>query len=86
MNKYQYALNDLINQNYDDIEILQELVDKEIPMKPIKMEKNYYICGSCEYHIPNSNESKTWHKIFQPYCTSCGQKIDWAENENNSKV
>ena len=78
MNKYQYALNGLINQNYDDIEVLQELVDKEIPVKPEYISlltsppQQRTRCGNCSgAHL---------EKVFK-FCPYCGKVIDWDNNE-----
>ena len=79
MKKYQEALDrfeeafrnvtlddDLTNERQD---LLQELVDKETPMKP-KRNKRY--CGNCDTVrlLPYDN-----------YCSNCGQKIDWSDEE-----
>jgi hypothetical protein len=89
MNKYQEALNDVINNHKgfkvknDSFWLLQELVDKETPKKVEKdmvLEEcdfsfNVYkkiipICPSCK-HI--------FLRKGQPYCSECGQKLDWSE-------
>lgn len=88
MSKYQYALNDLINQNYDDIEILQELVDKERPLKPkmndykiARLDKiigieQTYTCPRCRNACLEmlAVNKRNIHR----YCYDCGQKLDWT--------
>ena len=75
MNKYEETLNELRqisaserqNKLYD---ILQELVDKEIPMKPIVeiyRGREVIGCGVCG------------EVAMDEYCTGCGQRIDWRE-------
>ena len=81
-NKYQEALDfiiDCIEFNYKTIkdleaiefycDTLQELVDKETPMKP------YY---------PNEYPSACCRKCFQNlgdnnYCRNCGQRVLWED-------
>ena len=60
MNKYQEALNHIVNCDRDDgglsnlsdayrndISALRELVDKATPKKPIEYEDKYYGCPNC---------------------------------------
>ena len=86
MNKYQKALDNFwlaINCNaipFDDVmkydlAILQELVDKETPMKRKKIYdellfSSYSICPKC-----NSKVSP-----ICCYCENCGQKLDWSDD------
>lgn len=71
-------------KNKTDIDVLQELVDKATPKKPIKktyeyesmyeeiLIKTYYICG-CE-------KFSDVHRVDR-FCPKCGQAIDWSEDE-----
>lgn len=95
MNKYQEALNritktavknETLQSDLECFYKLQELVNKETPMKPfketqdisgrpLKTEANlltrlHYSCPSC----------RVSQKDFYPYsfCAKCGQKIDWS--------
>lgn len=88
MNKYQEAL-DRQKQNVkklrekefveyaDDFKTLQELVDKETPMKPYKDELSYsgYRCSNCNSNI---YELRSHNIVNTPYCIWCGQKLDWS--------
>ena len=55
-----------------------EALEKQIPKKPLHMNKNYY-CPICKEDgwmlwddaIPNDMDK---------YCGKCGQAIDWEEN------
>lgn len=91
MNKYQEALNRITKTAFknetlqSDLECfykLQELVNKETPMKPFVSElndeemievefqccDNGYACEKDRMHVPN-------------YCDKCGQKIDWSDEQ-----
>ena len=80
MNKYREALDKLYEgyqygmagRHYTDI--LQELVDKATPKKPVRFKDKCYIslpkCPICKT-IPHTGNQK--------YCDECGQKLDWSE-------
>lgn len=78
MSKYQEALMKLVNHNYSTrseknkhIKTLQELVNKETPMKPIrKGVLNWWHCPCCDASLYFDN---------QPRCQICGQKLDWSD-------
>lgn len=92
MNKYQEALIDIrcdthnfIENNYDEafkmlynkqFKLLQELVDKATPKKPIRFKNSVYIsnpkCPICKT-IPHTGNQK--------YCDECGQALDWSDEE-----
>lgn len=52
------------------VETLQELVDKDIPKKPLEDIKLYY-CPTCK-SLLNYSEFK------QSHCP-CGQRLDWSD-------
>lgn len=56
----------------EDIQILQDLVDEETPMKPNNFDKEY-----CMYNCPNCSKVNATFKFS--YCPHCGQKLDWSE-------
>jgi len=53
------------------IDTLQELMDKETPMKPL--EDNYLGEFMCECGSPITKDYK--------YCPNCGQKLNWNKKE-----
>ena len=77
-NKYQSALNYLdwhCNvEHKEQYNLLQELVDKEMPMKTLHISllsnppQNIIACGNCK----GNNLGQSFK-----YCPSCRQKIDW---------
>ena len=82
-NKYQEALNalykniniytgfDLSKQNRENLTTLQQLVDKETPMKPSMIWEHADPKTRCKCSagiIPAHN-----------YCWNCGQKLDWSD-------
>lgn len=73
-----------------DIAILQELVDKETPMKPIANKLPYEVHDGeivtkyYEYNCPKCNVvlTKKWRHVYiraDKYCPNCGQKLDWSD-------
>lgn len=88
MNKYQRAINYLWD-SYDEnkiygivsrgyLEMLQELVDKETPKKPIDIE--FGPCGDLMLCCPNCEHGvvpiPTYHgSRYYPRCPFCGQKL-----------
>lgn len=72
LNQSIYGIHDRANLEMSgDLQTLQELVDKETPMK---------VCGDGDDHIcPKCNEyfciCEVQNKIN--YCPNCGQKLDW---------
>ena len=96
MNKYQKALDNiqseisriayktgrisLLTKYIKDRETLQELIDKEAPMKPGQDETGTYVCGRCkEYSVTSEgNYSREYER-----CTmaNCGQVVDWIDIE-----
>lgn len=97
MNKYQKALWNIIQMlndniptdNYgQDLNILQELVDKTIPKKlAIKYFKNYgydYLtCPTCFDVKISKDDFDTTIFYKGKYCGECGQALDWNWSEEN---
>ena len=96
MNKYQEALQlmkvsnmriideirDFCNKyNENPFVVLQELVDKETPMKPYKDDLSYsgYRCSNCHSNI---YELRSHNVVNTPYCIWCGQKLDWSDEND----
>ena len=77
MKKYEEALYEITRSignhgwfGRDVTDVLQELVDKETPMKIVLgSEKDSPRCPNCDRWFPNRQE----------YCSKCGQRIDWEE-------
>jgi hypothetical protein len=99
MNKYQEALDNLVHcksitrckecKHKDlctmerDSKILQELVDKETPKKPVTIIGLYYNtgrikCPTCNHQLPMKKNCVSKRKTIL-YCNRCGQKLDWEE-------
>ena len=76
MNKYQEALNYLdfhCNVRHtEQQDLLQELIDKETPRKPIIKSSGIERCGKCKYQYDPNNDY---------YCSQCGQCRDWSKEE-----
>lgn len=53
-----------------------EALEKQIPKKALKTLDEYYICPKCK-----NIQLDTFFIVGSSYCHSCGQKIDWSEEE-----
>ena len=77
MNKYQEALKKLrkIEQTEntwdENCDVLQELVDKATPKKPIQKAAGRNVCPNCM--------RSTAREVSPRYCSICGQRLDWSE-------
>ena len=96
MNKYQEALEKIrlldcydeenFEIKFENIPIIQELVDRATPKKPIVDEEHIYDDGVC----PNCHSSRigNWefNGVFYKHCADCGQALDWTnESEQIAK-
>ena len=88
MNKYQEAL-DFVKKHLDSkqdlekVEVLQELVDKTTPKKPInrinyRTDINAYYCPNCNGFICNYYDKDNER---DDYCCNCGQALDWSDED-----
>ena len=97
MNKYQEALNELINtsgeffteKEHEAISMMQELVDKATPKKPILeyvVDGYYYRCSKCGKLILDdvtaNSVSGDVLKEDCSYCSRCGTKVRWGSDGN----
>lgn len=55
--------------------LISRALMKQIPMKPTLVEDKYYECA-CFNNLAFKFESPGL-----PFCLSCGQRIDWSDNE-----
>ena len=83
INKYQVSLNKITptTSNYDLIaatKTIQELVDKETPMKPRKTEHGDYLCGKCDDLVWEAYTSEKYERCS---LRKCGQVVDWSDEE-----
>ena len=77
-----------IKQELDRLEILEQ---KKIPMKPIRYNINQYKCPKCLNQIKGKKwiynmdtkrfDIKSKIKVEKVYCPVCGQKLDWSEDD-----
>ena len=88
MNKYQEALNKIKNIGEKDLynernilwaNTLQELVDKETPMKVIIQERVL----DTDYYCPKCNGELLYGE--QKYCDMCGQRLYLVESDIDAK-
>lgn len=84
MNKYQEALSEVIRMcaqsdelfPTEEVEALQELVDRATPKKPVNWKAERRPNGRVEFNCPVCNRLYNERVNF---CASCGQAIDWSE-------
>ena len=62
--------------DYKANEIAIQVLEKQIPKKPIFYAHDYY-CSVCNSLVGN-NEFE-WKRF--KYCDTCGQKLDWSDEE-----
>ena len=83
--------NDKIELLYFHLDNIEELVDKATPKKPPKeyvVDGTHYICPSCGYLIEtySNMHDKNYKRVVintSCYCSKCGQKLDWRNEELN---
>lgn len=80
LRKYQRALDNLALHSIrsEDVETIQELVDKETPMKPINKYKIDFGIGNCGDCL----KCESLVNYQMTYCSGCGQRIDWSEDND----
>lgn len=75
LNNLIYGCDDICDEYVDDIltdcDLLQELVDKATPIKPIHHLNSFYRCKNCNELFQNHH--------YQNHCPNCGQALDWSD-------
>lgn len=78
--------NDSIPTTQDDLQTIKEALEKQIPKKPkiIKYESEYdtrdYFCPICNKCFIHFVDGEFYAGKKDCWCSECGQKIDWSEN------
>lgn len=54
-----------------NLELLEELVERDTPKKPIQKAAGRTVCPNCERSIAR--------EVSPRYCSICGQRLDWSE-------
>lgn len=76
-----------IHPIYKAHDVAIEVLEKQIPKKPLKQVKTIYSSKATEVLCPACNKSVcTWitldsHSKKVPYCRYCGQAIDWSDEK-----
>lgn len=64
------------------LEIAVIALEKQIPKKPINVEKHYYECPCCKQDLGVSDDDIFVYENHTPmYCSNCGQALDWSDTE-----
>lgn len=85
LNKLRFAVSiaqDLPYKECNELcDILQKLVDKETPMKPIYendlVDENIVV--DTWAYCPKCKEELEHNRWGEKYCSYCGQKLDWSD-------
>lgn len=66
----------------EEMKIVIKALDKQIPKKPINVEKHYYNCPCCKQDLGVSDDDIFVYENPTPmYCHKCGQALDWSDTE-----
>ena len=76
-------LSNKIVANGIAVSLLEKLVERDTPKKPLLVEvsadnEHHYECLYCGATI-NIGSSITYNKVFNIFCRECGQRLDWSE-------
>ena len=62
------------------IKIATSAIEKQIPKKPINVEKHYYECPCCKQDLGVSDDDIfVYENPIKKYCNNCGQALDWSD-------
>lgn len=83
--------SDYYNKDRDDqdIDLIEEIVKKAIPMKPIDIQTPVVTWGLCpvckgEYRKLGKKPNRVF--LSDKYCPDCGQRLDWSDIEDEIQV
>ena len=74
-----YTCLELSKQDKENLAILQELVDKATPKKPIGKHTNYK-CPICSRRVRSGKGSSSHQR--DNVCQRCYQVLDWSDNND----
>lgn len=99
MSKYQEAFKRIINDDYLnangnqydlDVKLIEELVDKATPKKPVRVccepeeewdnEEELYNCPNCGEPLPYNFDYD--YPIKNKCCLECQQVLDWSDEDD----
>lgn len=64
------------------LDIAISAIEKQIPKKPLNVEKHYYKCPCCKQDLGVSDDDIFVYENPTPmYCSKCGQALDWSDIE-----
>lgn len=66
----------------EEMKVAIEALEKQIPKKPINVEKHYYECPCCKQDLGVSDDDIfVYQNPIKKYCDNCGQALDWGYTE-----
>ncbi len=64
------------------LDIAISAIEKQIPKKPLNVEKHYYKCPCCKQDLGVSDDDIFVYENPTPmYCSKCGQTLDWSNSK-----
>lgn len=64
------------------LDIAISAIEKQVPKKPLNVEKHYYKCPCCKQDLGISEDDIFVYEMPTPmYCSICGQALDWSYNK-----
>ena len=68
------------------LDIAISAIEKQIPKKPINVEKHYYECPCCKQDLGVSDDDIFVYEIpIKKYCNNCGQALDFNSNRSDTE-
>ncbi len=72
----------LTSYDFEWLEKAKEGLKKQIPKKPLNVEKHYYKCPCCKQDLGVSDDDIfVYENPIKNYCDNCGQALDWSDIE-----
>lgn len=81
----KYGYIDLGAHDEDELEVVEQAINKQIPHKP-DLEGDGYWDGELVYdtgYCPNCHQDYEIEYHTPKYCENCGQALDWSELNGN---
>ena len=72
----------LYNIPLENMELIVQALEKQIPRKPVNYDKHYYKCPCCNEDLEIDDDMLFVYDEEPPkFCIKCGQKLDLGNEE-----